>query len=406
MPAATIHRSPSGRAPRVLRHPLFLAGVPFVLFLGALIAISLAPSWRLDVLLLGTPGEFLQPISWSPDGTRFAVQRGEQFLIVGASDGKVLRTIVGNWPVWVDDNTIDALRDIGLQRTELRRIDLETGDSTTIAQPLPVARLTAGGGGLPLAATAVGRDIVTVVLTPIGGRRLAVLQDLRGISWVRPGILVLKTVIPELQAFGSLPGSLRAWSGGDVRLIGGRLIELRDTIAPSPSGQDFACVCADPGADGKFSDPAVYLVPLDGSAPTRLSEWVAAPTTADPLIAWLDDETLVFLDGAGMHRVDLRSRPLLMAGLDPGAVFTAGGVGRLYRIGDSLAVLETNGHGPTGVTRLTVIGPSGDVRFRRSFPSWNAAYLVVDPAHPRAILATDPQPPDGPSNRFFVLSYE
>jgi hypothetical protein len=137
-----------------------------------------------------------------------------------------------------------------------------------------------------------------------------------------------------------------------------------------------------------------------------LSDWVDGGPTANPLVAWLDDSSIVFLDGAGMHRINIASGPVPMPRLDPDALFAPGNPGRLYRIGDGMAILESQGGGPTGVSSLTVLGPNADVRFRRSFPSWNTAILIVDPLRPTAVLATDPQPPDGPPDRFFVLSYE
>lgn len=406
MASRTVDPSPTRTGLGVLGQPPVAAGVALVLFLGTLVALSVGPSWRLEPLKLGTPGENLQAVSWSPDGTRFTVQRTDQFLVVRASDGRVLRTVAGRWPVWVDDSTIDALRDIGLQRTELVRVDLQTGIWTTIAQPLPAARL-AGGGVSPLAATSVIGPRGTVVLDPVDGRRIAVLPELRGIAWARPGFLIAKTVVPDLQASGSLPGLLRVWTAvGGVQSIGVGLVELRDAMVPSPSGDAFACVCARLDAASMLSAPALYKVPIDGSAPTRLSDWVDGGPTANPLVAWLDDSSIVFLDGAGMHRINIGPGPMPMPRLDPGTLFTPGNAGRLYRIGDGLAILESQGGGPTGVSWLTLLGPNADVRFRRFFPSWNTAILIVDPLRPRAVLATDPQPPDGPPDRFFVLSYE
>ena len=440
-PASTANRqdTPVRRLPWILHQPLLLAGIPFVVFIATLVAVSLAPSWQLKPLQIGAVGESVQPLTWSPDGTRFLAQRSEQLLVVRARDGEVLAVVYGRSPVWVDDHTIDLLRDSGPSHAELFRLDLNGGPATIIGSPLDTAQLLAAGGSL--AAVNMAGSIKTVVLNPVDGHRIASLPNLRAINWIRPGVLVAKTVRPDLQALGTLAGSMVIWTAnGDIEPIAADLAEVMDTIAPSPSGDAFACICAEVRGPHQVSGLGVYKVDLEAGAivalvshyPTneligrrplpkhlaalmkrmnaswkRLAPWTPGHNGwAMPAIAWLDPSSLLFIDAGGMHRVDLNPDAKAIPGIDASKLVTPGNAGRVYRLDGGLAVIEQKGGAYTGLSVLSVLGPTGDIRLRQSLPSWNPGYLALDSALRRAVFVTDPQLPTGPEQRFMVLAYE
>jgi hypothetical protein len=407
-PASTANRqdTPVRRLPWILHQPLLLAGIPFVVFIATLVAVSLAPSWQLKPLQIGAVGESVQPLTWSPDGTRFLAQRSEQLLVVRARDGEVLAVVYGRSPVWVDDHTIDLLRDSGPSHAELFRLDLNGGPATIIGSPLDTAQLLAAGGSL--AAVNMAGSIKTVVLNPVDGHRIASLPNLRAINWIRPGVLVAKTVRPDLQALGTLAGSMVIWTAnGDIEPIAADLAEVMDTIAPSPSGDAFACICAEVRGPHQVSGLGVYKVDLGAGAWKRLAPWTPGHNGwAMPAIAWLDPSSLLFIDAGGMHRVDLNPDAKAIPGIDASKLVTPGNAGRVYRLDGGLAVIEQQGGAYTGLSVISVLGPTGDIRLRQSLPSWNPGYLALDSALRRAVFVTDPQLPTGPQQRFMVLAYE
>ncbi len=390
--------------PERLRHPLIVAALVGIVVLVPVAGLAWLPRWNLDPVAIGSPGEDFQPRSWSPDGRRFIFERIDQFVVVRVGDGTVERTGFGAFPVWVDNQTIDSIRDIGLSRSQVVRLALDTGRSDAITSPLGTVKLV-GRGVVDLAATTNIGTIGTTIIDPIDGRRIEELPDVRAIDWIRPGTLIGKTVDFDHQGIGLQPGSLVVWTKRDgARPIGPNLLDVRDLVAATPTGDAIACVCM-AMSNGAARPPAgIYRVPIDGSAATRLADVVTGSANEDPVASWFDDGSLVFLDGAGLHRIgpDGTTRAIPV---DPGDLPRKGYTGRAYRLGDAIVLASQLGSSDTGLARLTVLAPSGEVGYRQTFPSWNGVGLVIDPARPQALVITDPQRPDRASGRYFVLSH-
>lgn len=353
-------------------------------------------------MIVGSPGEELQPGTWSSDGRRVLLQRVDQFVILRVADGSVARTGFGFAPIWVDDGRVDFLRDNG-GRSELVTLDLSNGLSNVFGMPTGTSTLV-GRGALDLAATTVAAALVTTIVDPIDGRIIATLPDVRAVAWARPGTLILKTVErdPARGAIGFRPGELEAWSAGDgLRSIATGLIDVRDVIDPSPSGDAFLCVCRRAQAARQEPD-GIYRVSVDGSRAERLADVTPRPNV-DPVPSWLSESIAVFLDGSGLHRLELGANAETLDGLGLGELPQPGYTGRAYALSGRVVVSVQVGSGPTGQGRLTARGQRGEIEFSQTFPAWNGVGLVVDPSHDQALVVSDPQLPNASPNRFYVL---
>src|SRR5689334_15741172 len=115
---------PQTAAPRPSTRPSRYALAAAIVTLAILIAVPIAMvtrghDWTLHRLPFGIVGDDLPPKAWSPDGTKILFAQLERFVVVRASDGQALFAGYGSWPVWVDDETVDAVRDIGLGRSQI-----------------------------------------------------------------------------------------------------------------------------------------------------------------------------------------------------------------------------------------------------------------------------------------------
>ena len=386
-----------------LSHPLVIAALVGLVVLLPVAGLATLPRWTVDPVAVGSPGEDFQPRSWSPDGTRFIFQRVDQFVVVRVSDGTVVRSGFGAFAVWVDDQTIDATYAIGLMRSQLVRINLVTGRRDTIVPQLGPVRLI-GRGVVDLAATNVIGDIETTIVDPVDGRKIAYLPGIRAFDWLRPGVLIGETATFDGPP-GLPPGSLVVWTLRDgARAIGPGLKQVRDVFAYSPTGDAIACVCTAADAVGGNPPRGIYRVPVDGSAASRLTEVARGSFNGDPVVSWFDDGSLVFLDGVGLHQIgaDGTSRTIPV---EPDDLPREKYFGRAYRFGNAIALASQFGSAEIGQARLTVMSPTGEVGYRQTFPSWNGLGLILDPARTQALVATDPQRPDGPPQRYFVLRH-
>jgi hypothetical protein len=243
-------RSPSTvlqtTATRSRRHALIAVLATIAILVGVpIVVVTHSPSWTLRPLVFASPGEGFQPRGWSPDGTRFLFERLDQFVVVRVADGARVFTGYGAWPVWVDNDTIDALQDIGLGRSRIAQMSL-TGQVTRGNLPpvFETAKLV-GEGPLEVAATTSIGSTWTSVVDPRTGRILAQLPDVRAVRWVGAGPLVTKTSEMSPGVQGSSPGHLRVWTARDgLRPIGGDLFEIAETVSVAPAGDVIACVCA------------------------------------------------------------------------------------------------------------------------------------------------------------------
>jgi hypothetical protein len=166
----------------------------------------------------------------------------------------------------------------------------------------------------------------------------------------------------------------------------------------------IACLCGPIGDPEGTPRLAITIVPLDGSPATTVTPWDTRNPAADPVAIWLDNQTLVFADRSGLHRVGADGIVKGISGFDASELSSPGSIARIARVGDALAVLTLQGSGPTGIARLTVIERSGAVTLRRSFPSWNAPYFVPDSNRRRTLIVTDPQRPNEPPDVITLLS--
>ena len=314
-----------------------------------------------------------------------------------------MATGLGAWPVWVDDDEIDAIRDIGLGRSQIVRIGLAAGAASGTLPPTFETAKLVGEGPLELAATTNIGSIWTTVVDPRTGRVLAYLPDVRAMSWAGTGRLISKTSELDPGVQGSSPGHLRVWTARDgLRPIGGDLLEIADLVSVAPSGDALACVCA-LASDGPRATGSIYLVPFDRSGHRKLFDLTRGGVNIQTNFGWLADGSLIVLDGVGFHRFgpDGSSLPVpTVAASDlPAPQYN----GRAYVLGGDIVLGSQLGSATTGTARLTIRGIDGNVSLGRTLPSWNGLGLFVDHDRPRALVFTDPQLPGEPPGACFVL---
>jgi hypothetical protein len=387
-------------------HPLVVAALVGIVVLLPVVALATLPRWTLDPIAIGGPGEDVQPASWSPDGTRFIFSRVDQFDVVRVSDGTVTRVGHGAFPVWVDDETIDSVRDIGQFRSQVARLTLSTGRVDTITAPLEASVRLVGRGVLDLAATTNVGTIETTILDPLDGRLIAHLPGILAIGWMRHGTLIGKTAGVDHPAYGVPPGSLVVWTlADDARPIGSNVIDSGELVAFAPAGDAIVCVCTDSGPGTTPPRDGIFRVPIDGSLARRVADVATGSFNTDPLPSLFDDGSLVYLDGAGLHRIGPDGTKTTIT-VDPGDLPWKGYYGRTYRLGTAIVLASQFGSTDAGQGRLTVMAPTGEVGYRQTLPSWNGVGMILDPARPKALVYTDPQRPDRPPQRFFVLRHQ
>lgn len=384
--------------------PLIVVAIVGLAVTVTIVTFAMMPTWEVRTLPVGTPGESIQSVAWSPDGTRFVTQENGRYVIMRASDAGVLLAVDGYSPVWIDDRTIASLREIGAMRTQLVKLDLGADYPSPAGAPLGIARLIADHAGHLAARSEIG-EVLTKVLDPTDGHVIATLPGLRAQVWAGSGILVSKTEDLRRQGQGVLPGSLVAWSAGRrPRPIGVGLVEYHDSVTVSPGGDAIACVCGSIDDEaGTTPRLAITIVPIDGSPATALAPWDALTSFVNPVVIWLDDRTLVFVDRSGLRRVSVDGVVEALPGFDPSELSTPGSFARIAMVGDALAIVTLQAQGPTGIARLTVIGPDGSVALRQSFPSSNPPSIVADSNRRRALIVSDPPQTHEPPNRVFLL---
>jgi len=385
------------------RHALIAVAATIAILVAVpILVVTYRPSWTLRPLVFATPGEDLGAISWSPDGTRLLFAGIDQFVVFRLADRARLATARGTSPVWVDDDTIDAIDDIGLERSQVVRVSV-AGRVTSESLPpiLPTARLV-GEGPLDLAATENVGSIWTKVLDPRTGRVIADLPDVRATAWAATGRLIAKSV-ERSGLMGQLPGHLRSWTARDgLRPIGGDLLEIAEVVSVTPARDAIVCRCALETED-RNTEGSIYVVPLDGSAPRKLFDLTRGDMNIQTNFGWLPDGSLIVLDGVGFHRFALDGTPLGVPSIAAADLPTPKYAGRAYVLGGELVLGSQLGSSPTGEARLTIRGLDGDVVLGRTLPSWNGLGLMVDHDRPRALVLTDPQRPGEPSGAYFVL---
>jgi hypothetical protein len=386
------------------RHALIAAVATIAILVAVPIAVvTYRPSWTLRPIAVATPGEGLSPRGWSPDGTRMLFSRLDQWVVVRVADAARVANGYGAWPTWVDDDTIDAIQDIGAGRSQILQARLSGPGANAMRSPtFETARLI-GNGPLELAATTSVGSIWASVVDPRTGRVIADLPGVRAIGWAGPGRLIAKTSELSPGVSGQLPGHLRAWTARDgLHPIGGDLLEIAEGVSAAPSGDVIACVCAR-AADGPTTGGSIHLVPLDGGPARKLLDLSRGDRNIQTNVGWLPDGSLIVLDGVGYHRFARDGTelpvPTIAAEDFPPTKYAA----RAYVLGGDLVIGSQLESGPTGQVRLTIRHLDGDVVLSRTLPSWNGLGLVVDAGRARALVATDPQIPGGESEAFFLL---
>lgn len=383
-----------------MRRPLVVAAIVGLVVLASVTTAVLTRGWSIQPLSLGSPGENLSPGPWSPDGTRVAFRRDLGTVIVHVPTGAIERVHPGYDAVWVDNDTFDVIYNNG-GIDEIRSVDVATGSSRIFrAEPRTIDLV--GGGNVDLAATSNGARLTTTVLDPRTGRVIATLPDVRAIAWARQGLLVVKAHDVEHQSLGTLPGAMMSWSRANgLRPIGDGLLDVWDVFAIAASGDALACVCRP--TNGPATEPnGIYRVPLDGSASVRLAA-VASRSSIEPVPSWLNDSTLVFMDGEGPHIVQEGQPPAAFPGFAATDLPAPRHAARASALAGRIVVVAQDGSGPTGTSRLIIRDLSGRLELNRSYQTWNLPYLNVDPRHAQAILMIDPQLPGAVSSSFFVV---
>lgn len=404
MPADDTASSRATPPPAAGRRHAIIALVATIAILIAvpIIVVTYRPSWHLRPIEFGSPGEDLAPKGWSPDGTRFLFAQTDRFVVVRVADGARVATGYGSWPVWVDDDTVDALQDTGLGRSQIVRIGL-AGRITYV--PLPLAFETPkliGEGPLEIAATENIGSIWAAVVDPRTGREIAHLPDVRAIAWAARGTLITKTSGP-FPIFGTLPGHLRVWTARDgLRSIGGELYEIADQVSASPSGDAIVCKCA-VATDDPRTEGSIYVVPLDGSAPRKLFDVTRNDMSIQTNFGWLPDGSLIVLDGVGFHRFKLDGTPLPVPTIPTTDLPAPKHGGNPYVLGGELVLGSQRESGASPEGRLTIRGLDDEVMFGRTFPSSSGVRLVIDHDRPRALAVTSPQQSGEAPEALFIL---
>jgi hypothetical protein len=397
---------PPAAAPRSSTPSGHHAIVAAIVTVAILIAVPVAMvtrghDWTLRPFAFGIAGDDLVPKAWSPDGTKILFAQLERFVVVRASDRQRLFAGYGSWPVWVDDDTVDAVRDIGSGRSQIARVDVtgrNRGD--TLPPVLKTAKLVEGGP-IELAATGL-TDFWTTVLDSRTGRVIAELPGVRAIRWVSRGVLVTKTVERDSSVQGQLPGHLGVWTARDgLRPIGGDVFEIADEVAVAPNGDAVVCRCA--LATDASTEGSIVMVPFDGGPTRKLFDLTRGNVNIQTNFGWLSDGTLVVLDGLGLHRFSLDGvslpAPTLAADDLPAPKYA----GRAYVLGDRIVIGSQLAHSTEGRVRLTIRGLDGTLELDRTMTSLNDLWLLTDHDRPRALVGTDPERPGEAAFAYFVL---
>jgi hypothetical protein len=379
-----------------LGHPFVVTALVGLVVLLPIAGLATLGRWTLDPVTFLRPGEGVQPGTWSADGTRFIFHvGGAQFLVIRVSDGAVVRSGYGSWPVWVDNDTIDSVQDTGLKSSHVDRMTVSTGRARTIVPNLGSVRLV-GRGVVDVAASGVS-NLETTIIDPIDGRKIAYVPGIRALDWLRPGVLIGETSTFEIPP-GLPPQSLLVWTLRDgARAIGPGLKKAYDVFAYSPTGDAIACVCT--AADAPPGNPpqGIYRVPIDGSPATRRAMVTAGSFNGEPLMSWFDDGSIVFMDGAGLHRIGPDGANTTIP-VDPGDLPGMKLHGRAFRFGNAIALASQLVSSATiGTSKLTIMGLSGEVGYRQTFSTGTVA-LILDPARTQAVLSAGTQ--------YFVLRHQ
>lgn len=379
-----------------LGNPLVVTALVGLVVLLPIAGLATLGRWTVEPFAFVRPGEAVEPGTWSPDGTRLIFHAGgAQFLVIRVSDGAVVRSGYGSWPVWVDNDTIDSVQDTGLKSSHVDRIIVSTGRAMTIVPNLGSVRLV-GRGVVDLAASGVS-NLETTIIDPFDGRKIAYVPGIRALGWLRPGVLIGETSTFEIPP-GLPPQALIVWTLRDgARAIGPGLKQAYEVFAYSPTGDALACVCA--AADAPPGNPprGVYRVPVDGSPATRLAMVATGSFNGEPAVSWFDDGSIVFLDGAGLHRIGPDGTNTTIP-VDPGDLPRRGLPGRAFRFGNAIAVGSQLVNTATiGMSTLTIMGLSGEVGYRQTFAT-SGVGLIPDPARLQALVEAGTQ--------YFVLRHQ
>jgi hypothetical protein len=344
--------------------------------------------WTTRDIDFGT-AELYPLAAWGPDGTAVLAEGGlGSFQIVRPEASFVSEKRVGRSPAWIDDRTVAVLESDDLKTARIHRIDLGTDRRVPIGPAVPIGRLLGDGHGHLAWRTVIG-DAETLVLDPEDGQVIADLSGVRANLWLSDGTLVVKGIAPRFAVDYPDRGPLSVWRGGPiVQPIGAGLVELVNSIVPSPSTRMLACICAPVG--GRNAVPGIYLVPVDGSPAIFLMPWARPNPYGTPMIAWIDDANLVVIDRTGLTRTSIGGDLQPVRGLANDEVVDVGGTGRLYPLRDVLSIVVYNSRLRQPEGQLLLIDAADAVVLDRLLASWSMPRLIVDDAHKRAILVSDP----------------
>ena len=370
-------------------------------------AFIVAPRWVIHSFGSADRADYHRVQEWNSDGTAL-LTTGSPGLQVLGDDGSVMlsdQSKRATSVVWADAHTLLILEYASPSTYRLFRMATSDGRRHMIGEPLPYGFLMADRLGNVALRNAEG-PLTTRILDAGDGRILAKLDGFRPVRWTDHGSLILGRLRAPLVEGGLASEELFEWAPGQpTRRLGEDLLDAGSGTAVPASGGAIACVCVPESALVAGGDPAIYLVPLDGSKATRMASR-SIPEDSSPEMALLDETSLAVIDESGVSLVTVAAGRTTYPSLSAADLGFTKVVGRVYPMRGGFLAMLRDGADDTGDTLLVVADAQERITLRRWLHTRSLTDIAIDPSHGRVVISGDPQHAFGPKTELFVLELD